>query len=262
MSGSTAHETTMKADFAGKTALITGGASGVGHAMAAAFAEAGAHPHVVDVDEGALAACPDDWGKSCFDVTDEAAIAALYADLGEVHILCANAGIAGPTAPVEDISLEDWRACTAVNLDAAFLFSKHAAPGMKARGAGSITITSSTAGLHGYSNRSPYCASKWAVIGLAKTLALELGPHGARANAICPGSVSGPRMDGVIAREAAAKGVTEDVIREGYTKGVALRTFVEGADIANMAVFLASEQGRYITGQALSVDGYIVNPEA
>ncbi len=133
---------------------------------------------------------------------------------------------------------------------------------MKARGAGSITITSSTAGLHGYSNRSPYCASKWAVIGLAKTLALELGPHGARANAICPGSVSGPRMDGVIAREAAAKGVTEDVIREGYTKGVALRTFVEGADIANMALFLASEQGRYITGQALSVDGYIVNPEA
>ena len=243
------------------TVLITGGASGVGYAMADAFARAGAHPHVVDVDDAALAACPADWGKSCFDVTDEAAIAALYAGLGEVHILCANAGVAGPTAPVEDISLADWRACTAVNLDAAFLFAKYAAPGMKARGAGSITITSSTAGLHGYSNRAPYCASKWAVIGLAKTLALELGPHGARANAICPGSVTGPRMDGVIAREAAAKGVAEATVREGYVRGVALRTFVDAADIANMAVFLASEQGRTITGQAISVDGYVVNPE-
>lgn len=246
----------------GQNVLITGGASGVGHAMAVAFAEAGANPHVVDVDQAALDACPTAWGKSCFDVTDEAAITALYADLGEVHILCANAGTSGPTAPVEDISLNDWRACTAVNLDAAFLFAKHAAPGMKARGAGSITITSSTAGLHGYSNRSPYCASKWAVIGLAKTLALELGPYGARANAICPGSVSGPRMDGVIAREAATKGVAEADVRAGYTLGVALRTFIEGADVANMAIFLASDQGRYITGQALSVDGYIVNPEA
>lgn len=243
------------------TVLITGGASGVGYALAGAFAAAGARPHVVDVDEAALAACPSDWGRSCFDVTDEDAIAALYADLGEVHILCANAGVAGPTAPVEDISLADWRACTAVNLDAAFLFAKYAAPGMKARGAGSIIITSSTAGLHGYSNRSPYCASKWAVIGLAKTLALELGPHGARANAICPGSVSGHRMDGVIAREAAAKGMAEKDVRDGYVKGVALRTFVEAEDIANMAVFLASKQGRYITGQAVNVDGYIVNPE-
>lgn len=244
------------------TALITGGATGVGFAMAGAFAKAGAHPHVVDVDKAALSACPANWGKSCFDVTDEDAIAALYDQLGGVHILCANAGVAGPTAPVEDVSLADWRACTAVNLDAAFLFAKHAASGMKARGAGSIIITSSTAGLHGYSNRSPYCASKWAVIGLAKTLALELGPFGARANAICPGSVSGPRMDGVIAREAAAKGIAEADVRGGYVKGVALRTFVEGEDIANMAVYLASEGGRYITGQALSVDGYIVNPEA
>lgn len=249
------------ADLTNQTVLITGGASGVGHAMATAFAEAGAQPHVVDVSEKALAACPDAWGKSCFDVTDEAAIADLYAKLGAVHILCANAGTAGPTAPVEDISLADWRACTAVNLDAAFLFAKHAAPGMKARGAGSIILTSSTAGLHGYSNRSPYCASKWAVIGLAKTLALELGPHGARANAICPGSVTGPRMDGVIAREAAAKGMAEAEVRRGYVQGVALRTFVEGADVANMAIFLASDKGRYITGQALSVDGYVVNPE-
>ena len=247
--------------LAGKCAVITGGGAGVGRAMAEAFAAAGAEVHVVDVSADALAACPDAWGRHCFDVTEEARIAAMLGEIGGCDILCANAGTAGPTAPVTDIALEDWRACTAVNLDAVFLWAKHAAPKMRDQGWGSITITSSTAGLHGYSNRAPYCASKWAVIGLAKTLAMELGPHGVRANAICPGSVSGPRMDGVIAREAAAKSKSAEEVRAGYTSGVALRSFVEGADIANMAVFLASEGGRFITGQALSVDGYIFNPE-
>ncbi|MEL6791854.1 MAG: SDR family oxidoreductase [Pseudomonadota bacterium] len=245
-----------------RTVVVTGGGAGVGRAMADAFAATGDAVHVVDVSEAALAACPETWGRHCFDVTNEARIAAMMNEIGGCDVLCANAGTAGPTAPVTDVSLDDWRACTAVNLDAAFLWAKHAAPKMRDQGWGSITITSSTAGLHGYSNRSPYCASKWAVIGLAKTLALELGPFGVRANAICPGSVSGPRMDGVIAREAAAKGMTEAEVRGGYTSGVALRTFVEPEDIANMAVFLASDAGRYVTGQALSVDGYIVNPEA
>ena len=241
--------------------VITGGASGVGLAMAEAFAAKGGEVHIVDVDQTALDVCTDDWGRHCFDVADEAEIAALIDHIGGCDVLCANAGVAGPTAPVTDVALGDWRACMTVNLDAPFLWTKHAAPGMRAKGAGAIIITSSTAGLHGYSNRAPYCASKWAVIGLAKTLALELGPYGVRANAICPGSVSGPRMDGVIAREAAAKGMDPADVRDGYTRGVAMRTFVDGADIANMAVFLASDAGRYVTGQALSVDGYIVNPE-
>ncbi|MEL7462706.1 MAG: SDR family oxidoreductase [Pseudomonadota bacterium] len=245
-----------------RTVVVTGGGAGVGRAMGEAFASRGFAVHVVDVSEAALAACPADWGRHCFDVGDETRIAAMLEEIGGCDALCANAGVAGPTAPVTDISLDDWRACMAVNLDAVFLWAKHAAPKMRDQGWGSITITSSTAGLHGYSNRAPYCASKWAVIGLAKTLALELGPFGVRTNAICPGSVSGPRMDGVIAREAAAKGMTEEDVREGYTKGVALRTFVEAKDIAEMAVFLASDAGRYVTGQALSVDGYIVNPEA
>ena len=244
-----------------RTAIVTGGGAGVGRAMAEALAAGGAAVHVVDVDGGALAACPETWGRHRFDVADEARIAAMLDEIGGCDILCANAGTAGPTAPVTDIALEDWRACTAVNLDAVFLWAKQAAPKMRDQGWGSITITSSTAGLHGYSNRAPYCASKWAVIGLAKTLAMELGPHGVRANAICPGSVSGPRMDGVIAREAAAKGKPEAEIRAGYTSGVALRSFVSAEDIANMAVFLASDAGRYVTGQALSVDGYIFNPE-
>lgn len=245
------------------TVLITAGASGVGRAMGEAFDAADATVWVVDVDKAALDACPDHWGRACFDVTNEDAIATLFNDhlTDGVDVLCANAGIAGPTAAIEDIKLADWRTCVAVNLDSAFLFSKYAAAGMKARNAGSIIITSSTAGLHGYPQRAPYASAKWAVIGLAKTLAMELGPHGVRANAICPGSVNGPRMDGVIAREAELKGRTPDDIRTGYTAGTSMRTFVDGADIANMAVFLASDEGRYVTGQALSVDGHVFNPD-
>ena len=199
------------------------------------------------------------------DITDEAATAELFArldrDWGGLDVVCANAGISGPTAAVEDISLADWQRCLAVNLDAAFLAAKYAAPLMKRQESGAMILTSSTAGLHGYPWRSPYAAAKWAVIGLAKSLAMELGPHGIRANAICPGSVKGPRMDGVISREAAAKGVSEEVLRDGYASGTSMRTFIKGSDIAEMAVFLTSPRARYISGQALSVDGHVFNPD-
>lgn len=245
--------------------LITAGASGIGFAMARAFAADGARVMVTDIDADAVARLPKGIRGAVADVTDETALAGVFGELledwGGIDVACANAGIAGPTGAVEDISLADWRACTAVNLDAAFLTAKLAAPHMKRQGAGVITITSSTAGLHGYPYRTPYAAAKWAVIGLAKSLAMELGPHGVRANAICPGSVNGPRMDGVIAREAAKKGVPEAAIREGYASGTAMRTFIDAEDIAEMAVFLASDKARYITGQALSVDGFVFNPD-
>lgn len=248
-------------DLSGTRTIVTGGAAGVGRAMAEAFAAAGAEVHVVDLDEAALDACPATWGRHAFDVTDEARIAALMAEIGGCHTLCANAGTAGPTAPVTEVGLDDWRACVAVNLDAAFLWSKHAAPGMKARGAGAIILTSSTAGLYGYPNRAPYCASKWALIGLAKTLAMELGPHGVRANAICPGSVEGPRMEGVVAREAALKGMTPDAVRDGYAAGVALGRWVRAEEVAATALFLASPAAAMISGQAIPVDGFTVNPD-
>ena len=251
----------MIADLSGKTVLITAGASGVGRAMAEAFDAANARVIVADIDRRALDACPAHWGRNELDVSDEPAIASFFADNEPIDILCANAGVAGPTAPVEDIALNDWRACIAVNLDAAFLCAKYAAPTMKRQRAGVMLFTSSTAGQHGYPMRTPYAAAKWAVIGLAKSLAMELGPHGVRANALCPGSVEGARMDGVIAREAAAKGKTPENIRAGYAAGTSLRTFVEGRDIANMAVFLASDAGRYVSGQAIAVDGHVFNPD-
>jgi len=245
--------------------LITAGASGIGLAMGEAFAAAGAQVWVTDVDARALAALPDGWRATRVDASDEAAVSALFGEIskewGRLDVLCANAGIAGPTALIEDIALADWQACVSVNLEGAFLAAKYAAPMMKTAGSGSIIITSSTAGQFGYPNRAPYAAAKWAKIGLMKTLAMELGPFGIRANAICPGAVEGERMEGVLEREAVAKGMTRDEVYTGYASGTSMHSFVMAADIANMAVFLASEGARLVSGQVIAVDGHTVNPD-
>lgn len=247
-----------------KRVLITAGASGVGLAMAQAFDAAGYAIVVTDIDENALAELPAHWTSHLADAADEKDMIAVFQDVkekGGIDVLCANAGIAGPTNAIEDMDLAAWRSCVAVNLDGAFLASKHAVPMMKAAGSGSIVLTSSTAGQYGYPYRAPYAAAKWAVIGLMKTLAMELGPHGIRANAICPGAVEGPRMDGVLQREADAKGMTRDQVYAGYASGTSMGRFVEAHDIANMAVFLASDSARLVSGQVIAVDGHTVNPD-
>lgn len=245
--------------------LITAGASGIGRAMAQAFAATGARVWVADVDATALNACPHDWGRTVCDVSNEASVTSLFAEIaagwGGVDTVCLNAGIAGPTARVEEVSLADWHRCLGVNLDGAFLTAKYAAPLLKAQTSGCLLITSSTAGLYGYPNRAPYAAAKWAVIGLMKTLAMELGPFNVRVNAICPGSVEGPRMEGVLQREAVAKGMTRDAVYMGYASGTAMGRFVEACDIAAMAVFLASDAARLVSGQVIAVDGFTVDPD-
>lgn len=248
-----------------KRVLITAGANGIGLAMAQGFVADGAQVWVTDVDRAAIAALPPSIRGTQLDAADETGLATLMAriksDWGGLDVLCANAGIKGPTALIEDVALADWRACLAVNLDGAFLAAKHVAPLMKAQESGVMTFTSSTAGLFGYPNRSPYAAAKWAVIGLMKTAAMELGPFGIRANAIAPGSVEGPRMEAVLKAEAKAKGMTRDQVYDGYAKGTSMQTFVTAGDIANMAVFLASDGARHVSGQVLTVDGHTVNPD-
>jgi NAD(P)-dependent dehydrogenase (short-subunit alcohol dehydrogenase family) len=244
-----------------KRVLVTAGASGIGRAMAEGFDAAGYDVWVADVDEAALADVPSHWTGVRCDASSEPEMAALFARLDGLDVLCANAGIAGPTALVEDIDLAEWQRCVSVNLEGAFLASKYAAPLMKAAGSGAITVTSSTAGIYGYPNRAPYAAAKWGMIGLMKTLAMELGPFGIRANAICPGAVEGPRMEGVLEREAAAKGMTRDQVYEGYAVGTSMRSFVTAKDIADMAVFLGSDSARMVSGQIISVDGHTENPD-
>ena len=244
--------------------LITAGAAGIGRAMAEGFAAAGFEVWVTDVDAGALETVPAAWHAYRVDASDEAEVAALFdriAQAGGLDVLCANAGIAGPTRLIEDVALDDWRSCVSVNLEGAFLAVKYAAPLMKAAGGGAIVFTSSTAGIYGYPNRAPYAAAKWAIIGLMKTAAMELGPYGIRANAICPGAVEGPRMEGVLAREAAAKGMTRDQVYDGYASGTSMRSFVTAQDVANMAVFLGSDLSRLVSGQVIAVDGHTENPD-
>jgi len=245
--------------------LITGGASGIGLAIAQAFDKAEFQVWVTDVDATTLAACPEHWQRSQVDVSDEPQMATLFQEITHewqsLDVVCANAGIAGPTAKVEDVGLSDWNTCLAITLGGAFLTAKYASPVMKQAGRGVIILTSSTAGQYGYPNRAPYAAAKWGVIGLMKTLAMELGPHGIRTNAICPGAVEGPRMEGVLNREARAKGMTRDEVYEGYASGTSLGAFVSADDIANMAVFLASDGAKMVSGQVIAVDGHTVNPD-
>lgn len=245
--------------------LITAGASGIGRAMAEAFSEAGARVWIADLDEDAVATCPKAWGRTSVDASDEAGMSELFAridgDWGGVDTVCANAGIAGPNALVENVELGDWRKCVSINLDSAFLASKFAAPIFKRQQSGSLILTTSTAGFFGYPSRSPYSAAKWAVIGLMKTLAMELGPHSIRVNALAPGAVEGPRMEGVMEREAAARNMTRDQIHAAYASGTSMRTWVEGRDIANMAMFLASDAARFVSGQVIAVDGHTFNPD-
>ncbi len=127
---------------------------------------------------------------------------------------------------------------------------------MKQQRAGSIINMSSTAGLLGYGRRTPYAAAKWAVIGLTKSLAVELGRYGVRVNAICPGSVRGDRMDRVIAAEAAARGVEPSAVEAEYTVSQSIARFVDPQEIADMAVFLGSPASKMVSGQAIAVDGH------
>jgi NAD(P)-dependent dehydrogenase (short-subunit alcohol dehydrogenase family) len=245
--------------------LITAGASGIGLVMAQAFLAQGDRVWVTDIDLQTLTDMPEGIRGSRVDAADEAAMAALFAsvaaDWGGLDVLCANAGTKGPTAPIEEMPLDGWRDCISVSLDGAFLAAKYATPMMKSARAGAMIFTSSTAGLYGFPFRSPYAAAKWGMIGLMKSVAMELGPFGIRANAICPGGVNGPRMDAVIAAEAKTKRMKPQAVRKGYEDGAAMGRFVDAEDIANMAVFLASDGARLISGQSIAVDGFTVNPD-
>ncbi len=243
--------------------LITAGANGIGLAMARAFAALGDRVWVTDVDASAVAALPPGIRGTVSDAASEAAMELLFAevvrDWGGLEVAIANAGIKGPTAAIEELPLEGWHQCLGVNLDGAMLLARGAARLMKPAGRGVITFISSTSGLHGTPFRAPYVAAKWGMIGLMKTVAMELGPCGIRANAICPGSVTGPRIDRVIEAEAAAKGMTPDAVRQGYASGTAMKRLTEPEDVADMAVYLASDGARMVSGQALAVDGMTYN---
>jgi len=173
----------------------------------------------------------------------------------KIDALINNVGIAGPTGKLEDLDINDWKQTIDININSHFYYTKCAIPLLKKNNGGSIINLSSTAGLFGFPLRIPYAASKWAVIGMTKSLATELGEFNVRVNAICPGSVYGDRMKRVIEAKAKSLGVTEDSLQKDYESMISLKTFVNKEDIANMAVFLLSQEAHKISGQVMTVDG-------
>jgi NAD(P)-dependent dehydrogenase (short-subunit alcohol dehydrogenase family) len=243
--------------------LITAGGSGIGAALARRFAKNGDRIALCDADAGAIAAIQAEMPDAICtvaDVTNESQMDAFFADVetkwGGIDIVMANAGTGGPAGRIEDLDYTEWMNCLSVNLGGTFLTCRWAARVMRAQGAGSIIITSSTAGLFGYPLRSPYATAKWGLNGLTKPLASELGPVGVRVNAICPGAVEGDRMERVLAMESASSGRSIDETREVYVRGTSMRTWVNTDDLADMAMFLTSPAAGKISGQIIAVDGH------
>jgi len=247
----------------GLKVLVTAGASGLGAGIARALHETGAHVHICDVDPAALdkfVGANPGITASHADVSNPAAVDQVFTDvsakLGGLDVLVNNAGIAGPTGGIEKIADQDWARTVDVNLNSQFYFAKRAVPMLSQSKANPCLIAmSSVAGRLGYSSRTPYASTKWAIVGLMKSLAIELGPQNIRVNAILPGAVSGDRMTNVIKARAEATGVSFDQMLEEYLQKISLRRMVTVDDVAAMAVFLCSPAGRNISGQAISVDG-------
>lgn len=242
--------------------VITGAASGIGLEIAQQFIALGDQVAICDVSQSALDEVkkdiPEIKAHRC-DVSDPQSLEAffLYVEetFGGVDVFISNAGTAGPAGAIDEMAFDDWQNCLNVNLNGAFCGCQWAARHMKRQKSGVILIMSSTSGLFGVPNRSPYVAAKWGLIGLMKGLAIELGAHNIRVNAICPGAVEGARMDKVLEIESAATGKSKDALKDIYTQGVSLRRFVTADEIAQMACYLASDAARSISGQGISVDG-------
>ena len=246
----------------GMRVVVTAGAAGIGLAIARTFAGSGARVHVCDVDDRALAALREEAPgitQTRADVANVADVERLFSDagqkLGGLDVLVNNAGIAGPTAKVEDIRPEDWDRCIAVDLNGMFYCTRKAMPMIKAAGGGSIINLSSIAGRFGFAMRTPYSAAKWAVVGFTQSLAAEAGPDGVRVNCIQPGIVEGERIERIVAAKAEKLGVSSEEVLNRMVEGIALKTTVTAQDIANTALFLASEAGRHISGQSIPVCG-------
>ena len=249
----------MQLSLQNQRVLITAGAGGIGRVMCETFVKAGAKVHICDVVSAAMEETVRALGVSASlcDVSNLEQVDRLFTDvtkqLGGLDILINNAGIAGPTGKVEDISVADWQRCIEIDLNGMFYCTRLGVPMIKAAGGGSIINLSSAAGRLGFPYRTPYAAAKWAVVGFTKSLSMEVGTENIRVNAIQPGVVEGDRIDRVIDAKAKALGISFEEQRAISLERVSMKSMVSPQDIANMALYLASDVGKHVTGQAISV---------
>jgi len=242
--------------------LVTAGAGGIGLAIAEAFAANGARVHIVDVNADAVQQITRQVSAisgTVGDVSKAADLDTLFCDvrdrLGGLDVLVNNAGVAGATATVADYPIDTWNAVVGINLTGTFMVTQRAIPLLKESPAGSIIVMSSLAGRFGYPNRVAYSVTKWGLVGFAKTLSMELGPFGITANTIHPGAVEGPRIRAVFEGRAKASGRTVKEEVDLAMANQSVKKFVDAADIAALAVFLAGPHARTISGQMFPIDG-------
>ncbi|MYV49243.1 SDR family oxidoreductase [Streptomyces sp. SID2888] len=246
----------------GRRVVVTAGAAGIGLSAARAFAANGDRVHICDIDERALEqiteADPVITGTVC-DVSDQSSVEtfveAAAHTLGGIDVLVNNAGISGPTAPVEEMDPDQWEKVLAVNLTGTFNVTRLSIPFLKKSDSGVVLIMSSVGGRYGYPNRSPYATTKRGLIGLTETLAIELGDDGIRVNAIAPGAVAGDRVQRVLQGRADASGRRLADVTADALSIQSLKHFTDPDDIAALALFLASDSAKSITGQTIPIDG-------
>ncbi|ASR53082.1 SDR family oxidoreductase [Blastomonas fulva] len=239
-------------------AVVTAGAANIGLAIAHVFADAGWKVSICDVDPAALdSACDGHLGLSgyCVDVADPVAVEAFAASMGPVDVLVNNAGIAGPIGGIETNAPDEWARCFAVNVQGAFHMIRAVVPGMKNVGSGAIINISTASAVTGLPGRTAYVASKWALEGMTRNLARELGPDGIRVNAIRPGFMDTERMRMLMGRAAEARGLAVPEVEAEALGFISLRTKIQPSEIGDMALFLASAAARHVTGQIIGVDG-------
>lgn len=251
-------------DLEGRAAVVTGAARGIGRVIALALADAGAELLVCARDADALADVRDEIhrrGRRCepfvLDLRDPERVsglaAAAEAAFGGVDVLVNNSGQGGPSAPLWEVHPTDWSETIDVNLTGAFLCCRAVLPSMIARRRGSVVFIGSVTGKRPLLHRSPYAASKLGLVGLCRTLALDAGPYGVRANLISPGFVAGPRADWLIARQGEAQGRPESEIRAELEAQSCMRRLVSPEEVAAAVVFLASDAASGLTGVDLNV---------
>jgi 3-oxoacyl-[acyl-carrier protein] reductase len=252
----------------GQVAIVTGAAKGLGAAITENFASQGAHLVLVGRDEPALRAhgakLDAAYGDreslvAACDVLDEHRVQAMVDGtvdrFGRLDILVNTAGGTGPIeTPAQEVSLEDFRSILELNVLGTFLPCRAAIPQLVRQRSGRIVNLAGTSGLRGYKNRVGYASSKWAVRGMTRTLALELGPFGVTVNAVCPNVTHGDRMDKIMREKARKLGITTDEVYEDFAAQTALGRFIDESDIASAVSFLVSEGARNITGQDIVVD--------
>lgn len=252
-----------------QTAVVTGGGRGIGRAIGLELASRGADIAIADIDEDEMAETAElleaegasaEWYYTDLrepDLVAETADA-VTEEFGSVEILVNNSGIMGPTAPLEDISVEEWDRTVHVNLRGQFLTCREFLRAMKERGYGRIVNISSITGKRPLYNRSPYAVSKMGVIGLTRTLAEEVGDRNINVNAICPGSVMGPRLERVFEKQAEAKGIPYEEVKAEHRSESPRDELVQPEDVAKVAAFLCSEDATRVTGQDLNVSSGMV----